>query len=239
MTFIHYPHSRPSFHNEQTWLPYLLPTYQGFSESTIYLNSYLGFSDRDNERNSHESSSYFTASFNSWASNACSVSHFDTIDGLSLAIRLDRSIEANQSPVPLWPRKVQPTKSKNPSYTTTLKPLRKLSVAQKATFMASQNGLEVSFLKTFSIPVFRRCQDNAEQMRHFLEHEPWLDVNRIEKDKVVCLGCGCDVLLGRIVYEPGNWMHNRDECVGIESAILDSVLNTWEVKSAKSLAVNS
>ncbi|KAK0189991.1 hypothetical protein F5146DRAFT_1201252 [Armillaria mellea] len=200
MTFIHYIHSRPSFHNEQTWLSYLLPTYQRFCESTIYLNPHLG---------------------------------------ISLALRLDRSIKANQSPVPLWPRKVQPTKSKNPSYTTTLKPLRKLSKSQKATFMASQNGLEVSFLKTFSIPVFRRCQDNAEQMRHFLEHEPWLDVSRIEKDKVVCLGCGCDILLGSIKYEPGNWMHHRDECVGIESAILDSVLDVREVKSAKSLGVNS
>ncbi|SJL08746.1 uncharacterized protein ARMOST_12116 [Armillaria ostoyae] len=116
---------------------------------------------------------------------------------------------------------------------------RKLSVSQTATFMVSQNGLEVSFLKTFFIPLYRYCEDNTERMRVFLEREPWLDVNRIESDKVVCLGCGCDVFLGSIEYDPGNWMHHRDWCVGIENAILSSVLDAWEVKSVKSLAVNS
>ncbi|KAK0471386.1 hypothetical protein IW261DRAFT_1425194 [Armillaria novae-zelandiae] len=86
---------------------------------------------------------------------------------------------------------------------------RKLSVSQTATFMMSQNGPEVSFLKTFSTPLYRYCEDNREQMRGFLKREPWLDVNRTESDKVVCLGCGCDVSLGSIEYDPGNWMHHR------------------------------
>ncbi|KAK0213754.1 hypothetical protein IW262DRAFT_329015 [Armillaria fumosa] len=116
---------------------------------------------------------------------------------------------------------------------------RKLSVSQKATFMISENGLEVSFLKTFSTPLQRYCEDNTEQMRGFLKREPWLDVNRIELDKVMCLGCGCDVSLGSTEYNPMNWMHHRAECVGIENAILSSVLDAWEVKSARSLEANS
>lgn len=76
-------------------------------------------------------------------------------------------------------------------------------------------------------------------MWFFLEREPSLDVNRIESDKVVCLGCGCDVFLGSIEYDPSNWMHHRDRCVSIENAILSFVVDAWEVKSAKSLAVKS
>ncbi|KAK0498020.1 hypothetical protein EDD18DRAFT_1351859 [Armillaria luteobubalina] len=116
---------------------------------------------------------------------------------------------------------------------------RKLSVSQKATFMVSENGLEISFLKTFSTPLYRYCEDNTEQMRGFLQREPWLDVNRIESDKVVCLGCGCDVSLGSIEYDPLYWMYHRAGCVGIENAILASELEAWEVKSAKSLAARS
>ncbi|KAK0201186.1 hypothetical protein DFS33DRAFT_1113787 [Desarmillaria ectypa] len=123
------------------------------------------------------------------------------------------------------------------SYTTT-RPPRELSVSQKETFLVSQNGTEVSFLKTFESPLYRYCRDNAKRRRLFLQCEPWIDVDRIEPDKVVCLGCGCDVSLGSVEYNPGNWMRHRDWCVGIENAILCSVVDAWEAKSAKSLAVN-
>ncbi|KAK0231919.1 hypothetical protein EDD85DRAFT_119975 [Armillaria nabsnona] len=109
---------------------------------------------------------------------------------------------------------------------------RKLSVYQKATFMVSQNGPEVSFLKTFSNPLYRDCRDDAKRRRLFLEHEPWLDVNRTEPDKVVCLGCGCDVSLGSVEYHAGNWMYHRNECVGIENAILNSVVDVLESRTA-------
>ncbi|KAK0462873.1 uncharacterized protein EV420DRAFT_1476660 [Desarmillaria tabescens] len=95
---------------------------------------------------------------------------------------------------------------------TTIRPPRELSKSQMETFLVSLNGSEYSFLKAFASPLYRYCRDSAKRRRLFLQCEPWIDVDRIESGKVVCLGCGCDVSLGDVEYNPGNWMRHRD-CV--------------------------
>ncbi|KAG7441895.1 uncharacterized protein BT62DRAFT_458759, partial [Guyanagaster necrorhizus] len=68
---------------------------------------------------------------------------------------------------------------------------RKLSIYQKETFLVSQNGPEVSFLKTFESPLYRFSRNNAQRRQLFLRCEPWVDADRVERDTVVCLGCRC------------------------------------------------
>ncbi|KAG7442790.1 uncharacterized protein BT62DRAFT_922481 [Guyanagaster necrorhizus] len=97
---------------------------------------------------------------------------------------------------------------------------RKLSIYQKETFLVSQNGPEVSILKTFESPLYRFSQNDATR--------------RIERDKVVYLGCGCNVSLENVEYNLGNWMRHWDWCVGIENAILSSVLDAWGIRTANS-----
>ncbi|KAG7439146.1 uncharacterized protein BT62DRAFT_1014318 [Guyanagaster necrorhizus] len=80
---------------------------------------------------------------------------------------------------------------------------RKLSIYQKETFLVSQNGPEVSFLKTFESPLYRFSQNDGKRRPLFLRCEPWVDADRIERDKVVYLECRCDISLGNVEYNPG------------------------------------
>ncbi|KAK0449005.1 uncharacterized protein EV420DRAFT_1483207 [Desarmillaria tabescens] len=108
----------------------------------------------------------------------------------------------------------------------------KLNVRQKETFfLSSLEGPKFTFHKTFAVPVLRKDCSGGGLLR-FLEREPWAD---LRPDKVVCLGCGCDVS----IQNPANWICHRDLCVGIDNAMSRSVVDAWEAEIAESGLIES
>ncbi|KAK0465826.1 hypothetical protein IW261DRAFT_1522106 [Armillaria novae-zelandiae] len=75
--------------------------------------------------------------------------------------------------------------------------------------------------KTFATPIIRPGSE-ADVLR-FLECKPWADMR---PDKLVCLGCRCDVR----THSPGSWMYHRNSCEGIDNTMLRSVVDVWEAE---------
>ncbi len=110
------------------------------------------------------------------------------------------------------------TRSTNP-------PPPKLSSHQKETFyVSSVEGPIFNIHKTFATPIIR--PDSEAGLLRFLEREPWADMR---PDKLVCLGCGCDVGSD----SPWSWIYHRNLCEGIDNAILRSVVDVWEAEVAR------
>ncbi len=111
------------------------------------------------------------------------------------------------------------TRSTNP-------PPLKLSSCQKETFyVSSVEGPIFNVHKTFATPIIR--PDLEADLLRFLEGEPWADMR---PDKLVCLGCGCEVG----TRSPWSWLWHRNSCEGIDNAILRSVVDVYEVEVAES-----
>ncbi|SJL08869.1 uncharacterized protein ARMOST_12241 [Armillaria ostoyae] len=108
-------------------------------------------------------------------------------------------------------------------------PPPKLSSRQKETFyLTSIEGPIFNIHKTFATPIIRpdRDRDDSEaDLLRFLERKPWADMR---PDKLVCLGCGCDVG----TRSPWSWLWHRNLCEGIDNAILRSVADIWEAEVA-------
>ncbi|KAK0492885.1 hypothetical protein EDD18DRAFT_1181324 [Armillaria luteobubalina] len=51
---------------------------------------------------------------------------------------------------------------------------------------------------------------------------PWVESQG--DGKLVCFGCGCG-------YDSSTWPEHRDSCLGIDDAILRSVVDTWEIEA--------
>ncbi|KAK0492014.1 hypothetical protein EDD18DRAFT_533103 [Armillaria luteobubalina] len=104
----------------------------------------------------------------------------------------------------------------------TYPPSPKVSPRQKETFhVSSVEGPIFSIHKTFATPIIR--PDSEAGLLRFLEREPWADMR---PDKLVCLGCGCDVR----IQSPWSWIYHRNSCEGIENAILRSIVDVWEAE---------
>ncbi|KAK0190072.1 hypothetical protein F5146DRAFT_650381 [Armillaria mellea] len=99
-------------------------------------------------------------------------------------------------------------------------PPPKLSSAKRETFsVSSVEGPIFNIQKTFATPILR--PHSKPGLLRFLKREPWADVR---PDKLVCLGCGCDVG----TRTPWSWIYHRNSCAGIDNAILRSVVEVWE-----------
>ncbi|KAK0231826.1 hypothetical protein EDD85DRAFT_848907, partial [Armillaria nabsnona] len=113
-----------------------------------------------------------------------------------------------------------------PILTRSTNPLApKLSSRQKETFyISSIEGPIFNVHKIFAIPIIR--PDSEASLLRFLEREPWAD---LRPDKLVCLGCGCDVGTD----SPWSWIYHRNSSAGIDNAILRSVVGVWEAEVAE------
>ncbi|KAK0231816.1 hypothetical protein EDD85DRAFT_848864 [Armillaria nabsnona] len=136
---------------------------------------------------------------------------------ISQSTRLDQIILATHEVLGSLPPIL--TRSTNP-------PRPKLSSRQKETFyVSSVEGPIFNIHKTFATPIIR--PDSEAGLLRFLEREPWADMR---PDKLVCLGCGCDVGTD----SPWSWIYHRNLCEGIDNAILRSVVDVLEAEVAES-----
>ncbi|SJL08879.1 uncharacterized protein ARMOST_12251 [Armillaria ostoyae] len=117
-----------------------------------------------------------------------------------------------------------PTPTRHPNSTNPPPP--RLSSHQKETFyVSSVEGPIFNIHKTFATPIIPGPDRDETGLLRFLEREPWADMR---PDKLVCLGCGCDVGAD----SPWSWICHRNSCEGIDNAILRSVVDVWEAEVA-------